>query len=203
MYAGKYSTASKRFALPKRVDLIMKATHGATPDRLANGSVATAKYIAGLRRDYPHAELCFSTYSGNPAGAQEETLTKKILPGATHVGAIPNTSKEARALKQKCDEMGVNPKTMVILTDEFNSWRTRDIYRLYFRETDIFIVAIPISQTFDPESSIDNFRNMNKAIVMETLVPLVPFWIMTHTGEPGKWLLEWVSDRISQAPASS
>jgi hypothetical protein len=180
----------------------MKATHGATKNRLTNGSQTLARETAALARKFPYAEVFFSTYSGNPDEASEEQLTKKVLPNATHVGAIPTTSAEAIALSQRCRELGIIPSNMIIVTDEFNSRRTKDIYHLFFPDTKIGIVAIPISGTYDPESPIVNFRNMNRAILWETLIPLVPFWVMTHTGTLGKHLLVWMSNRIRQQAAS-
>jgi len=212
IYAGKWSTASEKFPLPYHtleghnvsvmLDVIMKVTHGATRNRLANGSVATMKCVANLQESYPNAKLFFSTYSRNPEGANEKNWVEKMLPSATHVGSIPTTSAEAKALRAFYDEIDWYPWTMLIVTDEFNSRRTRDIYRLYFPETNIFILAIPIAKTHDPESPILNFRNMNRAILWETLIPLIPFWVLTHSGDLGKRILEWLSYRVAQASAS-
>lgn len=198
-YAGKWSPSHKRFSLPKEADVVMKATHGATKDRLALGSSAIALTIRNIKHDGP---IFFSTYSGNPEGAREVEWTKDILPSAVHVGAIPTTSAEAIALKKHCDSINFYPRTMLIVTDEFNSRRTKDIYQLFFPETEIWIVAIPISKTHDLESPIVNFRDMSRAIWWETIIPMVPFWAMTHTGEHGKKLLIWLSNRIRQTAAS-
>ena len=200
LYAGKYSTASP-IGLPARVDIIMKATHGATQNRLANGGTATANIIAQIS-GYLATETCFSTYSENPGPADEVVLTLEVLPDAIHVGAIPTTSAEAIALGDYCTWTGRSPRRLLIITDEFNSRRTKDIYQMFFPETKIFIAAIPAYKTFDPESPILNFRSMNRAIMWETLIPMIPFWIMTHTGSIGKRLLVWLSNRVCQTPAT-
>ena len=203
LYAGKYSTASKEFALPEEVDIVMKATHGATCNRLAHGSEAVAKEVGRLAKIYHPARVFFSTYSGNPVSANESGLTRNELPGAVDVGSIPTTSAEAIALARWLEENWISGlRGIVIVTDEFKSRRTRDIYQMFFPGTEIHVVALPIAVTYDPESPILNFRSMNRAIIWETLIPMVPFWIMTHSGEPGKLLMEWLSDRVSQAPAA-
>ena len=199
IYAGRWSTESGKFALPERTTVIMKATHGATCDRLANGSVATAMYAAELNG----TKVYFSSYSGNPPGAKEVLLTRKLLPGAVHIGAIPTTSAEATALRAEIDKELWEPVTMAIVTDEFNSCRTKDIYQLFFPRTKIFVAALPIADTFDPESPILNFRNLDRAIWWETLIPAIPFWIMTHTGLLGKRLLVWLSNRVAQTAAQA
>jgi hypothetical protein len=225
IYAGKYSTQSINFELPYHwtrdrrekaidyFDCIMKATHGATRGRLANGSAATAQYITEIdpntkfksytEPSFYRTKVFFSTYSGNPEGAQEEAQTMAVLQSGTHIGAIPTTTAEAMGLRKYYDELSCgDPQTMLIVTDEFNSRRTKDIYQKFFPGTKIFVAALPIDATFDPESPISNFRDLKKAIWMETIFPSPIFWILLRGGEWGKKKLIGMSDTVCQDAAT-
>ncbi len=201
-YADRWAPSSPEFGLPEAphgIGLIMKATHGATKERLTHGSWETTQETARMCRMYPDARVMFSTYARNPKPSVEEYLVKSVLRGSTCVGEVLSTTAEAIALKEAC---GAEPGTMLIVTDEFNSWRTRNIYQVFFPNTEIYILAIPAGRTLDSRSPIVNFRNLNRAIWWETLIPCGLFWVMAKSGKIGKRMLILLSNSVVQKSSS-
>jgi len=184
----------------------VKVTHGATKKRLARGSEATTREVVKLREKYPEADVFFSTYTYNSKPDVEEKLTRELLPNSICIGSIPTTSAEAIALKEKWVLQGGlkavwPPRVMIIVTDEFNSGRTRYMYKIFFPKTEIYIVAIPAAETFDLEAPIVNFRNLNRAICMEVVAGTILFWLPTRNRKIGEWFLTKMAYGIRQKSA--
>ena len=103
------------------------------------------------------------------------------------VGDIINTIGECKAIKKKYG-VTINfsgpAKHILLVTDQAHSRRARIVWRAYFKEATVRILAVPLKSVIDPNSPMRIYRAEWRALLVNVILT-PPFWFLSKFGERG------------------
>jgi hypothetical protein len=142
--------------LPATAHMIFLVSFGATADALTFGAQSTLLTVLNLSVRYPRAAVLFGAFTKSPVAGIEENIKQQYLKNAVFVGDVLTTIEEAEKALAKIITLGLTPETIIVVTDEWHSRSVKTIWnriwRKMFPKISICVVAVPSSETIDPES---------------------------------------------------
>ncbi len=170
-------------SLPNRVDLIVPVAHGATKSgRVTKGADAVGFITRGLLRLYADQSpvVVFGVFSKSEYPDIEEAFKSMLLPNAIFVKGVVSTIEECLKVKAALAP-NFAPKRILVVTDEAHSRRCRIVWRVFFPDAEIYIVAVPISETKDKESPMLPYHSKWATLIFQAL-PTPYFWYLAKRG---------------------
>lgn len=168
--------------LPERADLIALVAHGATRNRPANGAAMITNLVRReITQIFPSAKIFFGVFKSSPhQQSVEKEFKSSMLPSATFIGPVISTIEECLSVKRSLAIESKN-ESIIVMTDEAHSRRCKLVWKTFFPNSDIRIIAIPIATTTDQESPMWAYRRAWTTLLFQAL-PTPIFWWWCRKG---------------------
>ncbi len=163
--------------VPEEIDVVFATSHGATQTDMTNGTKFIARTAADLT-DRKKIKVYSGEFSGNPIPGIE--LKSKEALGFIPIGKITSTIDEAQKMQHILGRCFLG--TIVLITDQTHSQRCRMIWKVFFPQATIAVIALPSAEFMDTNSPMRTYHSPWRLFVFQMLVTPI-FWVWCAQGE--------------------